>query len=54
MELEGWIESDWGTTDNNRKARFYRLTTLGRKQLKLETARWNAIAGAVATILTEA
>jgi len=54
MELEGWIASDWGTTDNNRKARFYRLTALGRKQLKLETARWNAIAGAVAAILTEA
>jgi DNA-binding PadR family transcriptional regulator len=54
MELEGWIESEWGTTENNRKAKYYRLTPKGRKQLKLETERWNAIAGAMAAILMEA
>ena len=54
MELEGWIESDWGTTENNRKAKYYRLTPLGRKQLRIETERWNSIAGAIAAILMEA
>ena len=54
MELEGWIDSDWGITENNRKAKYYRLTPLGRKQLKLETERWNSIAGAIAAILMEA
>jgi transcriptional regulator len=51
MELEGWLTSQWGTTDKGRKAKYYRLTPAGRKQLKLETARWNAIAGAMAAIL---
>jgi transcriptional regulator len=54
MELEGWIESEWGTTENNRKAKYYRLTALGRKQLKRETERWNSIAGAISAILMEA
>ena len=54
MELEGWIESHWGVTGNNRKAKYYRLTPKGRKQLKLETQRWNSIAGAIAAVLTEA
>jgi len=54
MEMEGWIESEWGVTENNRKAKYYRLTALGRKQLKQETVRWNAIAGAIAAILQEA
>ena len=54
MELEGWVDSQWGTTENNRKAKYYRLTPAGRKQLKLETERWNSIAGAIAAILVEA
>jgi len=54
MELEGWIESEWGTTENNRKAKYYRLTAAGRKQLKVETERWNSIAAAIGAILTEA
>jgi PadR family transcriptional regulator len=54
MELEGWIESEWGITENNRKAKYYRLTPLGRKQLKLETERWNSIAAAIGAILMEA
>lgn len=54
MELEGWIDSEWGTTENNRKAKYYQITALGRKQLKAETERWNSIAGAIAAILLEA
>jgi transcriptional regulator len=54
MELEGWIESEWGTTENNRRAKYYRLTASGRKQLKSETERWYSIAGAISAILMEA
>jgi transcriptional regulator len=54
MELEGWLVSEWGITEKGRKAKYYELTASGRKQLKHETARWNAIAGAMATILREA
>jgi PadR family transcriptional regulator PadR len=54
MELEGWIESEWGTTENNRKAKYYKLTASGHRQLKFETERWNAIAGAISAILAEA
>jgi PadR family transcriptional regulator, regulatory protein PadR len=54
MELEGWIEAEWGVTAKNRKAKYYRLTPLGRKQLRNETARWNAISEAMIAILQEA
>ena len=54
MEFEGWIDADWGTTENNRRAKYYRLTPAGRRQLKSETQRWRAIASAVFTILQEA
>jgi PadR family transcriptional regulator, regulatory protein PadR len=54
MELEGWIDSEWGNTENNRKAKYYRLTASGRKQLKVETERWHSISGAIAAILMEA
>ena len=54
MELEGWVESEWNVTENNRKAKYYRLTRTGRKQLKEETERWEAIAGAMAAVLREA
>jgi transcriptional regulator len=53
MELDGLIESYWGTTENNRKAKYYRLTRRGSRQLASETQRWNAIAGAIAAILQE-
>ena len=53
MELDGLIESYWGTTENNRKAKYYRLTRRGGRELASETERWNAIAGAIATILQE-
>jgi PadR family transcriptional regulator, regulatory protein PadR len=54
MELDGLIESYWGTTENNRQARYYRLTKRGSRRLASETARWNAIAGAIAAVLQEA
>ena len=53
MELDGLIESYWDTTENNRKAKYYRLTRRGSRQLTSETQRWNAIAGAIAAILQE-
>ena len=53
MELDGLIESYWGTTENNRQAKYYRLTRRGSRELASETERWNAIAGAIATILQE-
>jgi DNA-binding PadR family transcriptional regulator len=54
MELEGWIDAEWGVTEKNRKAKYYKLTPSGRKQLKNETARWNAISEAMTAILQEA
>jgi PadR family transcriptional regulator PadR len=53
MELDGLIESYWGTTENNRKAKYYRLTRRGSRELGSETERWNAIAGAIAAVLLE-
>ena len=54
MELEGWIDAEWGVTEKNRKAKYYKLTPRGRKKLKNETARWNAISEAMTAILQEA
>lgn len=51
MEQRGWITSEWGLSDNNRRARFYRLTRAGRRQLDAETESWRRLAGAVARIL---
>ncbi len=53
MELDGVIESYWGTTENNRQAKYYRLTRHGRRELANETERWNAIAAAIAAVLQE-
>ena len=53
MELDGLIESFWGTTENNRKAKYYRLTRRGLRELTSETERWQAIAGAIAAVLQE-
>jgi transcriptional regulator len=51
MEQEGWIAAEWGVSENNRRARFYRLTALGRKQLKAERETWQKITSAVALVL---
>ena len=51
LHRKGWISSDWGTSDNNRKAKFYTLTRLGRRQLTKETAAWERIAGIIQRLL---
>src|SRR6185436_5221145 len=47
----GWIAAEDGTSENNRRAKFYRLTPKGRKQLSVETGKWDRLAGAIARIL---
>ena len=47
----GWISVEEGTSENNRRAKFYRLTAKGRKQLAVETSKWEKLAGAIAQIL---
>jgi len=51
LERRGWIRSRWGTTDNNRRAKYYGLTRAGQKQLQQETANWQQLAAAVAQVL---
>jgi PadR family transcriptional regulator, regulatory protein PadR len=51
LEDRGWIASFWGTSENNRKAKYYRLTPAGRKQLLTQTARWEQIVEAIGRIL---
>jgi len=51
MEERGWIESEWGLSENNRKAKYYRLTTAGRRELRARTAGWTAYAETVFAIL---
>ncbi len=51
MEARGWIESEWGLSENNRKAKYYELTAAGRKQLKAKSARWSRYAEAVFKVL---
>ena len=51
LEHQGWIASEWGESDNNRKAKFYSLTAAGRRQLHLETEKWNRMASLIASIL---
>jgi transcriptional regulator len=54
LEDRGWIASFWGTSDNNRKARYYRLTPKGRKQLAEQTSRWEQLVNAVNRVLRPA
>jgi PadR family transcriptional regulator, regulatory protein PadR len=51
LERRGWIKAEWGTSDNNRRAKFYELTGIGRKQLETEREEWNRLAAAVAQVL---
>jgi len=51
LEERGWISAKWGTSSNNRKARFYALTPAGRKQLVRETTKWKRLAAAIARVL---
>lgn len=51
LESRGWIRGDWGTSENNRRARFYSLTALGRRQFASETGRWNRLVASIARVL---
>ena len=51
LEAKSWIVAGWGTSDNNRKARFYTLTRAGRTQLSHETSRWRRLARAIGSVL---
>jgi len=54
LERDGWITAEWGASENNRRARFYRLTRAGRKQLQKEQAGWERLAAAIAVVLKTA
>ena len=51
LEARGWIAAEWGTSTNNRQARFYTLTPLGRRQLVKETTKWRRLAAAIGRVL---
>jgi len=52
MEERGWVEAEWGLSDKGKRAKFYQLTSLGRQQLRSETASWQRYSMAVAKLLT--
>ena len=54
LEHQGWIDSEWGESENKRKAKFYRLTVAGRRRLETEKAKWNEMADVIAGILETA
>lgn len=54
LEARGWIKGAWGTSDNNRRARFYSLTAMGRKQFSAETDRWNRLVESIGRVMLEA
>jgi transcriptional regulator len=51
LEYKGWIQSDWGSSDNNRRAKYYSLTRKGKKQLEAELATWERLSTAIALVL---
>jgi PadR family transcriptional regulator len=51
LEDQGWIEAEWGSSDNNRQAKYYKLTRAGRKQLDEETANWERLSAAIEQVL---
>jgi PadR family transcriptional regulator PadR len=54
LENRGWIVSFWGTSENNRKAKYYRLTPAGKKQLSAQATRWEQLAGAISRVMKPA
>jgi PadR family transcriptional regulator PadR len=54
LEVRGWLDAEWGESDNGRQAKFYKLSARGRKQLVAEEANWNRLAGAVGLVLRAA
>jgi PadR family transcriptional regulator, regulatory protein PadR len=53
LEDQGWIEAEWGSSDNNRQAKYYKLTRAGRKQLDEETANWQRLSAAIEQVLQD-
>ena len=51
LEQQGWIDAEWGPSDNNRRAKYYRLTASGRKALKSETAQWERLSAAISMVV---
>ena len=54
LDAQGWIKAEWGVSDNNRKARYYKLTTVGRKQLAAEREHWSRITKGINLVLSGA
>jgi transcriptional regulator len=54
LEQQGWIEAEWGPSENNRRAKYYNLTPAGRKALKTETAQWERLSSAISLIVKPA
>jgi transcriptional regulator len=52
LEYRGWIKAEWGESENNRRAKYYRLTAAGRKQLQAETENWNRLSAGVCGVLS--
>jgi PadR family transcriptional regulator PadR len=51
LEYKGWIAAEWGNSENNRRAKFYKLTATGKKQLKMELESWERLSSAIALVL---
>ena len=54
LEYKGWIKAEWGNSENNRRAKFYRITAAGRKQLEKELDSWDRLSGAIGLVLGRA
>ena|SRR3972149_6694148 len=54
LEVRGWLKAEWGVSDNNRRAKYYRLSALGRRELGRETEYWNRVATAVTRVIRTA
>jgi DNA-binding PadR family transcriptional regulator len=51
LEVRGWLKAEWGTSENNRRAKYYRLSAIGRRELEREAAYWNRVAAAVTRVM---
>jgi len=54
LEQQGWVEAEWGPSENNRRAKYYKLTAAGRKALKAETAQWERLSSAISLVVKPA
>ena len=54
MEAKGWIQSEWAASENNRRAKYYRLTKVGRKQMEAQQESWNRLSAVVAQVMEQA